>query len=528
VRGVLGIILLLVASVASAQPSLTASATTVPAGGSYTLTVSAYGDDIHVVKLDGEYPFMGDAICDGPPEGPTTTCTKTVIRTASGSITHRVTSIHQNGVPWPDQTVAVTVTGGGTAWSTPLALTSGGVVYAHLAADGTSVHVAQGDGTVYYRRSLDEGLTWSAWQILGPGKTYLEKPVAVQGSLVVVAPVRITRIMTDFAGARPVGDVWAHVSRDGGASFLPAMRISGGEAAFRVSASVEGSTIHLAWMDYRRGQWDVYLRSSFDGGLTWEPEWVIAAGVNASGEQRPSLAQRGDRVGLATMSGGDSQPACAIEGGTTLPNCTVIRVRVSNDGGRTFGAPQRVTPLGVYGGRPSVAILPSGAFLVAYDTILGGDSEIGLVRSLDGATWLPVQRLTAVPGVDTHATPVVGAGSSATLVWRGTRGSSTYAYASETSDDGATWTNGSWVSTQQMNVPTIGASTAFRHVLATEWMYGRLLYSRTAGGTGGAVPPPQPPDPCVVDPTGVLWPTDPAVQQATVTDDRGCVRTVTR
>ena len=90
--------------------TLVASATSVTLGESYTLTVAAR--DGHVVALDGVYPFMTGATCDGDPQAATTTCTKTVTIAASvaGARVHTVTWVNRAGVVQPPVTVTVTVT----------------------------------------------------------------------------------------------------------------------------------------------------------------------------------------------------------------------------------------------------------------------------------------------------------------------------------------------------------------------------------------------------------------------------------
>lgn len=293
--------------------------------------------------------------------------------------------------------------GSGSAWQAATDLTSGRATYTSIAASGTTLHAVQGDHNTYYRRSLDQGSTWQAWVELGPGAPYLEDPVAADGDVVAVAVVLAADTIRDFAGLRRVGDIYLSLSRDNGASWQPRRRLTTGAKALRLSAAVSGASIHVAWMDYRSGSWDIRYRRSVDRGATWEPEMVIAAGTNSVGAMRPTMAVDGGTIHLAWMDGRDNLPSCTIEGGTFLPHCTEVYYARSRDDGATWETARRLTEDVDYSGRPEFAE-NSSVVLILYDGRgREGGSYLGLLRSTDeGGSWTQ-SVLPSAAGDQTHA-----------------------------------------------------------------------------------------------------------------------------
>lgn len=274
------------------------------------------------------------------------------------------------------------------AWAPVAHLTQAQVVHAAMATDGQAVHVAHGDGTLYHRRSLDQGATWSAWTNLGRGTLYLEDPIAVQGSIAAIVTVDATDAVFDFFGRREVGDLYVRVSNDAGASWGAPQRLTHGGKAFRVSLAISNATLHLAWMDFRTGSWEIrYLRSE-DSGATWTSEIIIADGLNVVGAERPTIEAHGQTVHLAWMDARDAAPSCEIERRAALPICTEIYYGRSTDGGLTWAPARRLTFGPGYAGRPDL-LDDRERILIAYDRRSEvGVSSIGLLRSQDGgSSW---------------------------------------------------------------------------------------------------------------------------------------------
>ncbi len=149
--------------------------------------------------------------------------------------------------------------------------------------DTTSVHVAWHDDRnvgkdVFYNRSSDAGDTWLAEAVRMDGDAE-----GVNDSFYPTLYASNDRVMVAWHDDRDIGfDILLRRSEDGGVTF-------GGEE--RIDTDVTGSAHSLApklvgigpnvaavWTDYRRpvdlpvGHPDIYYRVTNDGGLTWSPE----------------------------------------------------------------------------------------------------------------------------------------------------------------------------------------------------------------------------------------------------------------
>ena len=79
--------------------------------------------------------------------------------------------------------------------------------------------------------------------------------------------------------------IWYSTSKDG-ATWSPKADVSlapaGVDHAFPAVAAGAAGDIRIAWMDQRNaGHWNVYYRSSVDGGTTWSGETQLSSSVPA-------------------------------------------------------------------------------------------------------------------------------------------------------------------------------------------------------------------------------------------------------
>jgi hypothetical protein len=477
---------------------LVAAPSTVAVGEPYEITVRIFGDDVHVVKLDGLYPFMQDALCDGPAEGATTTCEKTVTRTPTtgGVVTHTVTAVHRNGAPWPSESVTVTVENPSTpppgeGWESPQFLTASESPYFGIGAAGSKVVVANGTGTVYVRRSESHGAegTWGNWTPIGAGTIVPERAVAVSGSTVLIgAGGWNTGVFTDFCCQRTGRSLLAYVSRDGGQTYQD-YAIAPSARMIRYSVAIDPVTtdLHIVWMQAVLNPngsfktWDVAESHWFNGAGGWSAPRIVMAGVNATGEQRPSVAAYGGVVVYAWMSGADNKSPCTIEGGgITIPQCTEIRVSRSADRGVTLGPPRRVTNSTAYAGRPSLLFRPDGIALIAFDQRIPGQANdiATLVSGDNGQSWAGPFLVDPWAGESTHALLTYGPDGQNHLAQMDQRGGSTYRLFVSASPNGQTWGPLQQLSATDTPAPQIAATDAFILTLTTDDIPGRLVLRR--------------------------------------------------
>lgn len=223
-----------------------------------------------------------------------------------------------------------------------------------VGADGT-VHVAWLSFFVpgnQYFRSLDKGRTWEGPTVLGTWPEALA-PVDVPGT----APAGQGTIITVGNAGKDVYVSWnagsgifVAKSHDAGATFEEATlavetQDDGMEAPYRSSGmpfivaddsatSPHEGNVYLAWQDTRKGDRDILVSVSEDGGETWS-EPIVASDAPAGTDQFfPAMSVGPDGVlDLVFYDRRDDPDAKLLN----------LYYTFSADGGRTWSANQRVT-----------------------------------------------------------------------------------------------------------------------------------------------------------------------------------------
>jgi hypothetical protein len=201
-----------------------------------------------------------------------------------------------------------------------------------------------GRSRVYYRRSPNDGKTWENAQQLSADEASHEHPsIAVSGNDVFV-------VWHGFRSANmPV--VYLRRSNDGGREWDDARIVCDSGTAAHASLAVVHKTVHLIWKDHRDGDTEVYYRRSVDAGQTFEAERRLTDAPVIS--YVPSLAASGQVVVLAWVDTRDGNEEEYI--------------KVSTDGGTTWGADTRMTDDRKDSWAPSVAVAGRTIHLVWFD-----------------------------------------------------------------------------------------------------------------------------------------------------------------
>jgi hypothetical protein len=146
----------------------------------------------------------------------------------------------------------------GASWSPDVAIDSEDAI--HLVwYDNTP-----GDWAVYYKKSEDGGTTWtSARRITWTSGASSYPAIGVDSSDAVHVVWR-----DDSTG---VSEVYYKKSADGGATWSEARRLSWTSGESRAPATAIGpdGAVHVVWRDDTPGNAEVYYKSSSDGGTTW-------------------------------------------------------------------------------------------------------------------------------------------------------------------------------------------------------------------------------------------------------------------
>ncbi len=373
---------------------------------------------------------------------------------------------------------------GATAWARPRVLSNGGAASAPaaLAACGESVHVAQGNGALYYRRSTTEGTTWTDWQQLGDGAIPSGHALACAGTTVVLTAQRGTRESGGSPGAERVGDLWTWVSQDGGATWRAPLKMSTGAAAGHASTAVDVDRVATTWMQRRGdspGTWDVHYRESGDSGMTWSADRSLALGSTKAGAAWPTVALGGGAALTAWTETTASDDSCAPASGALPATCTVLHARRLVDG--MWVAEDHLGSVDTAMGTP-VAALANGLAVLVYPPTFGAALRLIMARSGDTA-WATAADLNASGDAASQGTLAAGP-LLMVAAWQAPRNGRVETLLRVSADAGATWSEQESPLVNGSTGPHVAVSRSYVHVMATGADDGALYYVRRAAFSG--------------------------------------------
>jgi len=161
-------------------------------------------------------------------------------------------------------------TDGGITWQSAQRLTYTAKVscFPAIAANYSKVYLVWWDDTpgnreIYFRNSLDSGVTWQTAKRL----TY-NSEVSSAPHIVVSGP---SVYLTWFNAVSGNKEIYFRKSADGGITWKSAKRLTNnaGESYVPVLA-VGGANVYVTWQDDTPGNKEIYFRRSVDGGATWQ------------------------------------------------------------------------------------------------------------------------------------------------------------------------------------------------------------------------------------------------------------------
>jgi hypothetical protein len=160
----------------------------------------------------------------------------------------------------------------GVTWSEDILLTPDGIKaeFPFPAIYGDTIHLVwrdtrDGNAEIYYKRSIDDGVSWTADERLtnDPGESEHPK-IVVQGSNLHIV------WRDDRDGSC---EIYYKKSTDGGYSWSKDTRLTNnpGQSFWPVLA-VSDNLLHLLWCDDRDGTQTLYYKFSSDSGESWSDE----------------------------------------------------------------------------------------------------------------------------------------------------------------------------------------------------------------------------------------------------------------
>lgn len=328
-----------------------------------------------------------------------------------------------------------------------------------IASTGNYVHAVWADGRhgypweVYYKRSNDQGVNWGPdIRFTTDNKQSFYPTVKVSGSAV--------HVMWHKWVATPAGYYYKR-SNDNGQTWSADVPLitSQGNANFPYMA-VEGNIIHVVWQDYLVGNLEIYYKRSTDGGTTWSANERLTNNVNES--SWPCVAVSGSDVHLVwadnrfgstnfeIMYKHSSDNGVTWGTDTRLTNAPSLSAycdisasgqyvhvvwedyrtsgnfemfyKRSTDGGATWEADNRLT----YTSATNLSVVSSGSLVHA--TWLGYFNAVYYKRSVNnGASWGDSTRLTdGIPGI--YGPSISLAGDNVNVLWTDTRNTNSQIY----------------------------------------------------------------------------------------------------
>jgi len=185
---------------------------------------------------------------------------------------------------------------GGVNWITNKRLTNnaGGNYesqYPAIAVNGSNIYVVWTDSTpgnyeIYFRRSVDGGVTWKTDKNLTNNADDSRYPaIAVDGSNTYV-------VWQDYT---PAEEIYFKKSGDRGVTWTTYKRLTNTLDDSRYPAiAVDGSNIFVVWQDATPGNNEIYFKKSVDGGVTWAANKRLTN--DELGSMYPSIAADGPNI----------------------------------------------------------------------------------------------------------------------------------------------------------------------------------------------------------------------------------------
>lgn len=231
-------------------------------------------------------------------------------------------------------------------------------------------------------------------------------------------------------------------STDGGKTWIqpPTALDTSGKAFAPKVAWGRGQSLVVVWSDEQRSTnvgnrvWDIYARSSPDGGSTWGPEQLLSrfpSNAQTDAYIRPELVSDNEDNFWAVWVG--------IRSGRSR-----LFVSRSKDGGRSWADPMEVSgqSQSVFGQR--VVRAGQRMLIVWQDKRTGRDRLYAISSSDNGATWTsptPIGQLAADQATDAFAPAVVmdPSGGEVLVTWQDGRNGRDDIFLGRSLDGGRTW-----------------------------------------------------------------------------------------
>jgi len=311
----------------------------------------------------------------------------------------------------------------GAAWTTKrLTYTAGWTGCSRIAACGANIYAVWFDDTpgnreIYFRKSIDSGVTWQTAKRLSNNSGASEVAViAASGQNVYV-------VWQDLTPGNY--EIYFRRSTDGGATWHNAVRLTNntGFSGYPQIAVYQDS-LYVVWEDDTPGNMEIYLRKSTNRGSTWQAAKRLTN--NSSGTIYPTISVDIENIYLAYADNGTGSYE--------------LYFKRSADYGATWLTAKRLTYNAIDSQNRGAYITTNGANIyIVWMAYPSGNGEIYFRRSTDrGATWQNAKRLTNNAGTSNFPTIAVS-DTNVYVAWYDDTPGNKEIYFRKSTDNGATW-----------------------------------------------------------------------------------------
>lgn len=311
---------------------------------------------------------------------------------------------------------------------------------------------------IFRGHSTNGGTNWNFGQ-LSNSQVHAGSPsMAISGSLVHV-------VWYDFRNGN--NEIYYTRYIAGQMNMLSDIRLTNDSAdSYYPSIAGSDSLVHVVWMDFRDGNYEIYYKRSHNSGASWGSD--IRLTNNTAGSSFPSVAVSGSNVHVVWFDGRDG-----------IPN-NEIYYKHSTDGGINWEPDTRLTNNTAWSAYPSIAVSGSTVHVVWYDT-RDGNREIYYKRSTDnGINWESDKRLTNNTALSLNPSIAVS-GSLVHVVWQDERDGNFEIYYKLSTNGGINWNTDTRLTnnTEVSRNPSVAVSGSQVHVV---WTNNGLYYKRNPSG----------------------------------------------
>jgi len=300
----------------------------------------------------------------------------------------------------------------GVTWSPDTRLTYAPIhsVRPSIASSGLVTHVVWEDDRlgnnnieIYYKRSLDGGVSWYPDTRLTYAPSWSTRPVIAETDSILHVS------WSDSRDTINSEEIYYIKSTNMGLTWLPEVRLTYGTTSSSCpSITATNANVHVTWHTSRDGNLEIYYKRSSDAGVTWSPDTRLT--YDSGWSTGPSIASAGSYVYLVWVEGVGNEK---------------IFYKCSTDSGVSWGPDMRLESSPARAGWPSLCTDGGHVHVVWVDN-RDVNWELYYKYSTDaGVTWSSDTRLTFAS--NTSSEPSISASDSMLhIVWTDYRDTSIF------------------------------------------------------------------------------------------------------